>query len=144
MKKFVFRLEPLLRLRRHREELEEIRLGDLMHERKQYKDEEEELQNRLGQTRRQMTEQTVTTSEELNLYQRYAASLERRLLDLGLKLRKLDAHIELQRSVLVKARRHRKVVDRLKEKRRERHHYQQDREDQAELEELHLLQRHNH
>jgi flagellar FliJ protein len=141
MKKFVFRLESLLRLRRHREELEEVRLGDLMRERQECEEAKEQLQNRLVQTLQQMTARTETTSGELNLYRNYALSLESKLLDLGLSLRKLQAQIEVQRSVLVKVRRHRKVVDRLKDKRRERHQYEQDRKDQAELEELHLLRR---
>ena len=141
MKKFVFRLESCLRLRRHREEIEEIRLSELTSERQKFLTEKETLQLRLIKTQREMTEKREITSEEINLYRKYATSLEKKILDFAARLRQLQARIDLQRSVLLKARQTRKVIDRLKEKRKERHQYEADRRIQAEMEELHLLQR---
>ena len=141
MKKFVFRLESCLRLRRHREEVEEIRLSELTSQRRRFQTEKETLQASLINTQKEMTEKKEITSEEVNLYRTYAASLERKIVDLAARLRQLQARIDLQRSILLKARQTRKVVDRLKEKRRERHQYEADRRIQAEMEELHLMQR---
>lgn len=141
MKKFVFPLESSLKLRRHREEIEEIRLGELMSRRQKCHAEKEDLQSKLIKTQKEMTEQREITSEEVNLYRKYAASLERRIVDLTAKLRQLEARLDLQRSVLLKARQSRKVVDLLKQKRRKRHQYEADRQVQAEMEELHLLKR---
>jgi len=141
MKKFVFRLESCLKLRRHREEVEEIRLGELMGERQKLDTEQEELKRSLIKTQKEMTARTEMTSEEVNLYRNYTANLDRKIVDLAASLRKLEAHIDLQRSVLLKARQRRKVIDRLKEKRKERHQRRADHGLQLEMEELHL-QRH--
>jgi len=140
MKKFVFRLESCLKLRRHREEVEEIRLSELMSQRQKFSAETESLQLKLVATQKEMTEVREITSEQVNLYRKYAVSLERKIVDLAARLRQVEARIGLQRSVLLKARQKRKVVDRLKEKRKERHLNEADRRDQAEMEELHLLQ----
>jgi flagellar export protein FliJ len=140
MKKFKFPLESCLKLRRHREEIEEIRLGELMSERRKFQTELEDLQERLNRTQKEMTEKNEITSREVNLYRRYLTSLERRIVDLSGKLRQVDARLDLQRSVLLKARQSRKVVDRLKEKRKKRHQDEADRLLQLEMEELHLLQ----
>jgi len=139
MKKFVFRLESCLRLRRHREEVEEIRLGELMSERQKFHSEKEELERCLARTQKEMTARTEITSEEVNLYRNYTANLDRKIVDLAAKLRQLEARIDLQRSVLLKARQRRKVVDRLKEKRKKRHQRRADHAVQLEMEELHLL-----
>jgi flagellar FliJ protein len=141
MKKFVFRLESCLKLRRHREEVEEIRLGELMSNRLKFRTEREQFQAKLNATQQEMTERSKITSEEVNLYRKYAVSLEKKIVDLAAKIRQLEARIDLQRTLLLKARKSRKVVDRLKEKRRERHQNEADRQVQAEMEELHLLQR---
>ena len=141
MKKFSFRLESCLKLRRHHEEVEEIRLSELMGERQKVLLETENLQTKLAVTRKEMTARPVITSSEANLYRKYAASLERKITDLAAKLRHLEARIEIQRSILLKARQSRKVIDRLKEKRKERHRVEMDRLIQAEMEEIHLLQR---
>jgi len=141
MKKFVFRLESCLRLRRHREEVEEIRLSELMSDRLRFHNEKEQLQLALIGTQKEMTEKKIITSEEVNLYRRYATSLEKKIVDLAARIRQLEARIDLQRSILLKARQTRKVVDRLKEKRRERHQNEADRQIQLEMEELHLLRR---
>jgi flagellar FliJ protein len=143
MKKFAFSLESCLRLRRHREELEEIRLGELLRDRQQILSEKENLQTRLASAKKEMTALPMITSEEANIYRKYAVSLERKIVDLAAKLRQIEARMELQRSILLKARRSRKVVDRLKEKRKERHLNEAERVLQAEMEELHLLQRGN-
>jgi flagellar export protein FliJ len=141
MKKFAFNLESCLKLRRHREEVEEIRLSELVGDRQRFLSETESLQMSLAATQKEMTQRRVITSQEANLYSKYAASLERKIGDLAVKLRQVEARIEIQRSILLKARQRRKVVDRLKEKRRERHRNEAERLIQAEMEELHLLQR---
>ncbi len=141
MKKFAFRLESYLKLRRHREEVEEIRLGELMSERQRFRAERDQLQSKLIKARQEMTIQREITVAEVNLYRKYAAGVERKLVDVAARLRQLEARIDLQRSVLLKARQNRKVVDLLKEKRRVRHQNEVDRLIQAEMEELHLIQR---
>jgi flagellar export protein FliJ len=88
-----------------------------------------------------MADKQEITSDEVNLYRRYGASLERKIADLVAKLRQLDARVEIQRSILLKARQSRKVIDRLKDKRRERHQRAADQFYQAEMEELHLAHR---
>lgn len=141
MKKFVFSLESCLKLRRHREEIEELRLGEMLSERQKFLKEAERLRSGLTKTRKEMTERREMTAEEANLYRKYATSLERKLVDVEARRRQLDARIEIQRSILLKARQRRKVVERLKEKRKDRHQQEVDRLDQAEMEDLHLSQR---
>ena len=141
MKRFVFRLESCLKLRRHREEVEEIRLGELMGERLKLHNEKQVLEDSLMKTQKEMTEKKEITSEEVKLYRDYTSNLDRKIVDLSAKLRQLEARLDLQRSILLKARQSRKVIDRLKEKRSRRHQRAADHRVQLEMEELHL-QRH--
>jgi flagellar FliJ protein len=143
MKRFRFKLESCLKLRRHLEESEEIRLGELMREELRLKTENRELRSALAKARREMNKQTRITSEGLNLYRKYIVSLERKIRNIEEELLRLAAKINIQRSILLKARRNRRVVDRLKEKRKQRYSQESDREIQSELEELHRLHQGN-
>jgi flagellar export protein FliJ len=137
MKKF--RLEPCLKVRRHREECEEIRLGELLREL-------QELNQRLGATR----EAVVRNRSELSLrkelpasealqYEYYFHSQALRILELLRERERLQSAIAEQKQTLIEASRARKVVERLEERFVEKQRSEEDQQLQMQLDELHLL-----
>ena len=142
MKKFSFRLESYLRVCRHREELEQVRLSELVTEAKR-------LRETLGALRdgRRRTREELGTRREIRVYEvGWFRSRIRGLQDqielTESQLTNLQNLIIQQRIQLIEARKKRKVVEKLRANRFAEFQKVADLELQKELDDLFLQRLH--
>jgi len=126
MKRFSFRLERVLHLRKHEEEREKQRLGVLLRElqaarRTQTACELElaELEGRFGRVLDPSIGESELAVYELQLYRMRQELLRRRLAQAQAAVAALQQRVDEQRAVLLAAARRREVLEKLRERERE-------------------------
>ncbi len=141
MKRFSFRLQSVLDLYSLREELELIKLNDLL---RQVTEVESTIAKHMAAM--QITGQGLRgrkelSPQELTVSDRYLSHLREQVRQLGTQVIKLESKTTEQRDLVVSASRQRKVFEALKD--RERRQYDQglERLEQQEMDELHLQHR---
>lgn len=138
MKKFQFRLEPYHNVCRHHEELEEIRLNELLRQKAEIDTALHQAACRKEEAEAELSSQSEILAEEARIYRRYIQSLKEQIQQLREARSKLEARILRQKNALVEATRKRKVMDRLKERRLQEYQQQANRLEQQEADELFL------
>jgi flagellar export protein FliJ len=135
MKRFVFRLESVRRLRLQQEQAVQVELARIMRERNAVaqqitasRDAEAELYEYLRQPGRSATEMAHVA--------RYGTWHRQQIFSLGVKLRQFDKGVELVRARLTEARARREALDRLHDKEHAAWRAAALREEQAELDEI--------
>ena len=137
-KKFKFRLEPLLKLRRHREKERQKEHAASVHEAHKQKQQLQTLDSQRLNTldfQRERLVGALSVTQAL-VASRYLVKLKRQhLAGTGL-LHALEREVEKKRQKLVEAARDRKMYELLKEKRQLRHRQDAEKRDQKELDEV--------
>jgi flagellar export protein FliJ len=135
MKRFVFRLESVRRLRLQQEQAVQVELARIMGERNAVveqiaasRDAEAELYEYLRQPGR--------SAAEMAHVARYGTWHRQQIFSLGVKLRQFDKGVELIRTRLTEARARREALDRLRDKEHAAWRAAALREEQAELDEI--------
>lgn len=142
MKKFSFRLEPYLRLCLHREELEQVRLAELVTEAKRLREALISLRDSLRRTKEELGHQREIRVYEVGWYRQRIQGLQVQIEQLEAQLANLQHLIIQQRLKLIEARKKRKVVEKLRANRLARHERQIDLELQKEVDDLFLQRLH--
>ena len=135
MKRFVFKLESVRRLRLQQEQAVQVELARIMRERNavaadiaRSRAAEAELYEYLRTPGRSATEMAHVA--------RYGTWHRQQIFSLGVKLRQFDKGVELVRTRLTDARARREVLDRLHDKEHATWRAESLREEQAELDEI--------
>lgn len=135
MKRFVFRLEGVRRLRLQQEQAVQVELARIMRERNAVV--EEITASRAAEAALYEYLRTPgRTAAEMAHVARYGALHRQQIFSLGVKLRQFDKGVELVRTRLTEAKARREVLDRLHDKELEAWRAAARREEQAELDEV--------
>ncbi len=137
-KKFKFRLNPLLKLREHREKerkKEHAAAADEVQKHKQHLDALDTKRIETLDHQRERLTGRLSVAEAL-VFSRYIMKLKRQRMAGTELLHALEKEAELKRQKLVEAARDRKIFDLLKEKQQLRHRQEIEKQDQKELDEV--------
>lgn len=140
-RRFRFRLESLLKLRRSLEEAAQRSLARTL----EALDQARGRQAQLVQAQAEAVESRRTPlGQQVNLelwraVERYLVALEHRLAEAAVQVREAEAQVAAAREALVRAHRDHLMLLRLKERRQEQHDLEQGREDARELDEIAVL-----
>lgn len=141
MKRFSFRLQSVLDLYSSREELELIKLNDLLCRGTEVESairKHVEAMQSVGQELRRRKE---LSPQELIASDRYQSHLREQVRQLGTQALKLETLTTEQRDLVVSASRQRKVFETLKDRQQQEHDQSLERVEQQEIDELHLQHR---
>ena len=142
MRKFKFRLEPYLGFCRHLETAEQLRLAEVLGDYSRIQDALRSLVAALERTEAEFSGQRQILVYEAGWYLHRISSLKTDLERLEHRLEEAAERVREQRRQLVEARRKRKIVERLRERRLESHEREVERLHQSEMDDL-FLQRFN-
>ncbi len=135
MKRFTFNLEKVLKLRQHQEHEREVELGEIISRcvqaQKEIRRLQEEKQRVLGG--RSFTNQGVAGYAAVEAY---GQRLEREIQEQRRTLQEHEEERNEAQKRFLEASRRRKVLEKLKEKKQERHSQELRREEQQELDEI--------
>ena len=140
-KRYTFRFETLLRVRKQREEEEKRVVASRLREIRQLEQRQEALVNRINEhtdLARQAMRNQMLDLEHLKLGRSWVVRLRRGVLETQAEITKNRAILAQERSRLAEAAKQRKVLDKLKEKRRERFLFEEARREQAEYDEMNV------
>ncbi len=118
MRGFAFRLEPLLSLRRHREQMLQVQLAESQRVMEAETVRLEAIRREIEDQARQSTrhhEKGPLDMEKLNLESSYLAVLERRLESQEALVDKLSRRVAEEREAVLQASREKKALERLRE-----------------------------
>ena len=140
-KKFKFRLEPLLKIRQHREKERQrehsVAVQEVAKQKQQLQDIDHERLGTLEHQRQRLTGR-LSIAEAL-VCSRYLVKLKRqRMAGTGL-LHGMEREAEKKRQKLVEAARERKIYELLKEKQQLRHRQGLEKQDQKQLDEVAVM-----
>lgn len=138
MKKFVFRLEALLRIRHMQEEEAQAQLS---HAIRQYQENVRELelldnQHKLLMANFRQRQQQIQQVELLKYYYYYSDKLNRDIISQKARVRTTEEQRDLCLLKLEEAVKNRKVVEKLKENQQDEYQTEMLRQEQAQLDEL--------
>lgn len=142
MKKFNFRLEPYLGLCRHREDIEQVRLAELVSEAKRIRDMLQTFREGLRRTKDELGARHEIRAYEVGWYRQRIQGLQVQIELTESRLTNLQNLIIRQRLQLIEARRRRKVVEKLRSNRLQHHQQQVELEQQKEIDDLYLQRLH--
>ncbi len=126
-KAFKFRLEPVLRFRERVEESVRTRFVEIQQIRNEKQTQLEKLQQEQADARKSMSEAKsgVLDVSRLKLMNRYLTGLMVSERQRQGELRAIDVEVEKRRIEFVEARKQVKVMDKLKDRKREEHEYEE-------------------
>ena len=138
VKKYKFRLDPLLKIREHREkerQKEHAAAVDKVLAQKDKLAQVDQSKLKTLDCQRERLSSHISVAEAL-IYSRYLMKLKRDRVNGGELLRGLEKEAERRRVRLVQAARERKIFELLKEKQMARHRAEIEKADQKELDEV--------
>jgi flagellar FliJ protein len=142
MKRFSFRLESYLRLCRHREELEQVRLAELVTEAKRVRDTLATLLEALKRTKDELGGRRTIRVYEVGWYRQRIRGLQVQIEQTESQLANLQDLVIQQRLRLIEARKKRKIVEKLRTNRLNQHQRQVELELQKQMDDLYLQRLH--
>ncbi len=138
MKKFSFRLEPVLRLRKLQEDQKKRAVGALQGQIAQRQQETLELaanMHREGQDLKQQFSRGHVDVSKVAFYQNYVGSLQRSINEKITSVGEIQQKLAMARGELSIAARERRIIEKLKEKQLERHSSEMTRQEKLEQDE---------
>ena len=139
MKKFRFRLEPLLRLRRQQEEQKKRAVGVLIREISEQQRQALQMATAVRQEGENLKHQYAQGRVDLDWaghYRRYVSHMQMAINQRIEAVTQIQQRLQLARQELAEAAKNTKVLDKLKEKRRQRYDHELGREETRELDEV--------
>jgi flagellar protein FliJ len=138
-KRFTFRFETMLKIRREREDRHKRIVADRIREIQQ-------IQERLGALGQQIEQEVnamrssaapgVLNMQQIVHHRHWLGHLNKNILDEGARLRFLEARLAQERAALAEAAKQRKVLDKLRERQEGRYIKEQGRREMQELDEM--------
>ena len=139
MKRFSFKLEPVLKIRTHEEELQKQAFARQMQQLIGLKEEHEKVQNELEQYSKEYDQGDHASRHSPAEYQRHYAFIQSRqqeLAQLGHEIEKAEERTEQERKKLITANQKTRVLENLKERKRLEYLKEADREEQKVMNEI--------
>lgn len=140
-KRYTFRLETLLRLRRQREDEQKRVVAARLREIRTLQQRRQFLETEIARQTATMRDSLTATwmeVDQLKLGRHWVMRLRRGVLETDAQLTTQRAMLAQERTVLADARKDAKVLDRLKERQREAYLAEVNRREQAELDEMNV------
>ena len=118
MKKFVFKLEPVLDMKKRNEEEVQVMLGMALADLQVLKDELDNIYNKKNDCQNKMEKfkASMCRIDELLTYQNYVESVVRQMGSLKVKILEMEKKVEEVRKLLAQAAKERKMIEKMKEK----------------------------
>lgn len=141
-KRYTFRFETLLSVRRQREEQEKRVVAARLREIRKLEQRQEALVNRIDEQTdltRSALRDGVLDLDHLKLGRHWMIRLRRGILEAEAEITTNKAILAQERMKLSEASKQRKILAKLKEKRRDRFFFEQNRHEQAEADEVSVL-----
>lgn len=135
MKRFVFRMEGVRRLRLQQEQSVQVELARIMRERNDVVAQIEVSRTAEAELYEYLRSPERSASEMAHVA-RYGTWHRQQIFSLGVKLRQFDKGVELIRTRLTEARARREALDKLREKELQAWRAEAQRQEQAELDEI--------
>ena len=141
MKRFSFRLQSVLDLYSLREELELIKLNDLLRQGTEVESAIKKHVEAMQSAGQELRRRKELSPQELTISDRYQSHLREQVRQLGTQAVKLETLTTEQRDLVVSASSQRKVFETLKDRQQKEHDQFLERVEQQEIDELHLQHR---
>ena len=141
MKKFSFRLDSYLRISRHQEQLEQLRLTELMEEERRTRDAIQDLQSCWANTSTELSSHREIHSFEIGWYRRRMDFIEQQIEETENRLAALLERVAVQRERVIEVRKKVRIVEKLRERRLDRFQIELDRSLRNEMDDLFILAR---
>jgi flagellar FliJ protein len=129
-KRFVFRFETMLKIRRQREDehkrIVASRIREINRVRDQMASLDRQIRDELAAIRAGQSPGTIDMQQVIR-HRHWLGRLHKGVLDSQARLRFLEAHLAQERAALAEAAKDRRVLEKLKERQCERHRKEQDR-----------------
>ena len=135
MKKFIFRFSSLLKVRKHKVDLEQQKMSVLLQKRKQLMDQllqEEEIIRKLFKSENESS----YASSRVRMGYEYLHDKQRGILMLQDEISKINAEIEKQKEEVIEANKQIKMIELLETKDRLKYMKEQEMEEQFQLNEI--------
>lgn len=141
MKKFVFKLETVLDMRKRKEEDIQIKLGIAISElhKMQLNLEETYKKRRSYQAEIEIFKSNIKQMDDLLMYQNYVDSMEKVIERMKLEILEMEKKVEEVRVLLGQAARERKMIEKMKEKEYEKYQKEQRTQEINFLDEIGVL-----
>ncbi len=123
MKKFKFKLQPVLNFRKDIEEQIQIRLAEALDRENRAKMALQEIIDRRNQVAMKLEEfkHKPIGIDDLIIYQAHVENLDSRITEQQLKIEDLKSEVEEIRQTLLQASRDKKVIEKIKDRQHDRH-----------------------
>ncbi len=141
MKRFSFRLQSVLDFYSLREELELIKLNDLLRQGSEVESTIAKHMEAMRRAGRDLRGRKELSPQELTVSDSYQSHLREQVRQLGTQAIKLETKTTEQRDLVVSASRQRKVFEALRDRERREYDQNLERLEQQEMDELHLRHR---
>lgn len=127
MKKFVFKLETVLDMRKRKEEEVQIKLGIAISDLHKMQMNLEETRRKKGtyQSEIEIFKTNIQQMDDLLMYQNYVDSVEQLIERMKLEIREMEKKVEEIRILLGQAARERKMIEKMKEREYEKYQKEQ-------------------
>ena len=141
MKKFVFKLETVLDMRKRKEEDVQIKLGIAISELHKMQMNLEETRRKKGayQSEIELLKSNIQQMDDLLMYQNYVDSVEKLIDRMKLEIREMEKNVEEIRLLLGQAARERKMIEKMKEREYEKYQKEQRAQEINFLDEIGVL-----
>jgi|SRR5690606_5147450 len=143
MKKFHFRLDSYLKISRHQEELEQIRLFEILRDREEVRAKLEKNQVDQSAAQAFWAEIPIPTASQAVMHENYMQRLRHQRIALEEKLHRVNDKLEAQQERLKKTTQRCEVIEKLKKRRKQDYESQADRWLQRESDDLFLQRKHS-
>jgi flagellar FliJ protein len=141
MKKFAYRLEPLLKMKAHiekeRQKDHAVARGKALEQKRSLEKIDAERAGTLDRQRDEMSGKMSVA--ELLIYSRYLLKLKKDTLTGGEMLKVLERNVEAKRRALVEATKQKKVYEKLKERQQKRHQQMVQAQETKEADEIAIM-----
>lgn len=141
--KFKFKLESVLRVRRHEEELEKQKLGILIQKKKNIQISLQKVQDAINALNGEYLSETKSDTKSLRKYYAFLQDKQEIFWDLKRKVDVLDNDIIVQRQALLEANKKTKMLEKLRSREMIAYVKEMEQKEQLELNEM-ATQKYNH
>ncbi|MDR8394253.1 flagellar export protein FliJ [Aliifodinibius sp. S!AR15-10] len=116
--KFTFSLEPVLKVRKHREKIQKQKLAEKLTEKKQLTERREKLKKKLEHCLVNAEQDEPESIRKLRRQSKYLQQIRRNMEELNMELKKVEGEVEEEREKLAAVHQKRHIMEKVKEKER--------------------------
>lgn len=145
LKKFKYKLQSILEIKKKKEEEEKEKLAKLFRKLAEEEQKLDDLKSQESLTREELRKAQIKGNVDLNkvkMHHAYLKKLENLIINQQIYIKEVEAEIERQRNALIKATQEKKTYEKLKEKHLERFIEEAEKEERKFIDELATMRHH--